>query len=288
MLANDTDPNGLSLSATLDQTTAHGTLVLDQNGSFTYTPQAGFVGTDSFTYTANDGTFSSAVTTAGIVVGSLNALTSPAQMLTELYVGYFDRAPDVGGLNYWLTNYNTPSTSSSPNPFYQNLGHAADSFADPGQTETVALYPFLANPSAATSAQLTNFVVSAYENLFNRMPDPTGEAYWINAINTHSVTAPQALLAFILGAQANDAQTIANKVTAGLYYYDLLAANNVAATVASDHAALSGVTFDPATVLASEATTNAFVLSAEQSSATSVSLVGQAGTSVLDHAVGSA
>jgi hypothetical protein len=143
----------------------------------------------------------------------------------------------------------------------------------------VALYPFLANPSAATSAQLTNFVVSAYENLFNRMPDPTGEAYWINAISTHSVTAPQALLAFILGAQANDAQAIANKVTAGLYYYDELAANNVNATQDSAHAALAPVTFDRATLLASEAATNAFVLSA-------VPLVGQAGTSVLDHAVG--
>ncbi|MHB8108284.1 MAG: hypothetical protein ACYDH4_12810, partial [Candidatus Cryosericum sp.] len=77
-----------------------------------------------------------------------------------------------------------------------------------------------------------------------------------------------------------DTQTIANKVTAGLYYYDELAANNVNATQDSAHAALAPVTFDPATLLASEAATNAFVLSA-------VPLVGQAGTSVLDHAVGS-
>jgi hypothetical protein len=80
--------------------------------------------------------------------------------------------------------------------------------------------------------------------------------------NDGPVSASQALLALILGALSNDAQTIANKVTAGLYYYDLLAANNVAATVASDHAALAGVTYDPATVLTSEATTNAFVQSA--------------------------
>jgi hypothetical protein len=99
--------------------------------------------------------------------------------------------------------------------------------------------------------------------------------------NDGPVSASQALLALILGALNNDAQTIANKVTAGLYYYDLLAANNVTATQVSAHAAFASVTYDPATLLASEATTNAFVQFA-------VSLVGQAGTSVLDHAVGSA
>jgi hypothetical protein len=306
VLANDTDPNGLSLSASLDQSTSHGTLVFNQNGSFTYTPQAGFVGTDSFTYTASDAALSSTVTTASIVVGSLNALTSPSQVLTELYVGYFDRAPDVSGLNYWLTNYNTPPAQSpgGVNLFYQNLGQAAASFADPHQTETVTLYPFLANPQAASYSAVVTFLNAAYGNLFNRTPDTLGEEYWATSIakslgipvpvfgnptidNDGPVAASQALLALILGAQANDAQTIANKVTAGLYYYDLLSANNVTATQVSAHAALSIVTSDPATVLASEATTNAFVLSAVHSSGASVSLVGQAGTSVLDHAVGS-
>ena len=35
---------------------AHGTLTLNADGSFTYTPTAGYTGTDSFTYKANDGT----------------------------------------------------------------------------------------------------------------------------------------------------------------------------------------------------------------------------------------
>jgi len=307
VLSNDTDPNSLSLSATLDQTTSHGTLVLNHDGSFTYTPQAGFIGTDSFTYTASDAHSSSVVTTASIVVGSLNALTSPAQQLTELYVGYYDRAPDVGGLNYWLNNYNTPPAQSpgGVNPFYQNLGQAAASFADPHQTETVALYPFLGNPSTANYSQVVNFVDSAYGNLFNRTADTFGEEYWATSIakslgiavpvfsnptidNDGPVSASQALLALILGAQGSDAQTIANKVTAGLYYFDLLAANNVTATQASANAALAAVTSDPASVLTSEATTNAFVHSAAHPSAASVSLVGLASASVLDHAVGAA
>ena len=35
---------------------AHGTLTLNADGSFTYTPAANYNGTDSFTYKANDGT----------------------------------------------------------------------------------------------------------------------------------------------------------------------------------------------------------------------------------------
>ena len=35
---------------------SHGTLTLNANGSFTYTPAANFNGSDSFTYRASDGT----------------------------------------------------------------------------------------------------------------------------------------------------------------------------------------------------------------------------------------
>ena len=56
ILDNDSDLNGDTLSATLDDTTDNGTLALDPDGSFTYTPDAGFTGVDSFTYFADDGT----------------------------------------------------------------------------------------------------------------------------------------------------------------------------------------------------------------------------------------
>src|SRR5262249_62013629 len=55
VLANDTDANGDALTAVLVSGPAHGTLTLNANGSFTYTPAAGYAGADSFTYKANDG-----------------------------------------------------------------------------------------------------------------------------------------------------------------------------------------------------------------------------------------
>ena len=49
-------------------TPAHGTVTLNADGSFTYTPAANYNGADSFTYTANDGTADSNVATVTITV----------------------------------------------------------------------------------------------------------------------------------------------------------------------------------------------------------------------------
>lgn len=56
LLANDADPDGTPLVASLLEGPQHGTLTINADGSFTYVPNPGFSGTDSFTYLANDGT----------------------------------------------------------------------------------------------------------------------------------------------------------------------------------------------------------------------------------------
>jgi VCBS repeat-containing protein len=72
VLANDSDPDGTTPTAVAiaaGPTTAGGTVTLNADGSFTYTPPAGFVGTDTFTYQATDGALSSAPATVTISVG---------------------------------------------------------------------------------------------------------------------------------------------------------------------------------------------------------------------------
>ncbi len=54
VLANDTDADGDSLAAVLVSGPANGTLTLNRDGSFTYTPNEGFTGTDTFTYLAEE------------------------------------------------------------------------------------------------------------------------------------------------------------------------------------------------------------------------------------------
>ena len=55
MLANDQDSDGGTLTATRVAPARHGTVVLNSDGSFTYTPNPGFAGLDSFTYQDSDG-----------------------------------------------------------------------------------------------------------------------------------------------------------------------------------------------------------------------------------------
>ena len=73
VLGNDTDPDsGTSLTAVLDANVTNGTLTLNANGSFSYTPGANFNGSDSFTYHANDGSLSSSPVTVSITVTAVN------------------------------------------------------------------------------------------------------------------------------------------------------------------------------------------------------------------------
>jgi VCBS repeat-containing protein len=72
VLANDIDIDGDTLNAVLVAGPSHGTLLLNPNGSFTYTPNADFNGSDSFTYQANDGEFNSTASTVHIVINPVN------------------------------------------------------------------------------------------------------------------------------------------------------------------------------------------------------------------------
>jgi VCBS repeat-containing protein len=72
VLGNDSDPDGNALTASLVAGPSHGTLTLNANGSFSYTPAANYNGPDSFTYRASDGTATSNVATVSITVNSVN------------------------------------------------------------------------------------------------------------------------------------------------------------------------------------------------------------------------
>jgi VCBS repeat-containing protein len=55
VLDNDTDRDGDTVTITEYTQPANGTVVLNPDGTFTYTPNADFNGTDTFTYTISDG-----------------------------------------------------------------------------------------------------------------------------------------------------------------------------------------------------------------------------------------
>lgn len=72
VLHNDSDPDGGTLQATVAEEPSHGSLELRPDGSFTYTPQLDFAGTDLFLYTAGSGVKTSQPVPVIIVVEEVN------------------------------------------------------------------------------------------------------------------------------------------------------------------------------------------------------------------------
>jgi len=92
VLANDADLNGDSLAAVLASSPIHGALTLNSNGGFVYSPDAGFTGSDSFTYRATDGKASSGAATVTILISEAGVLFSDN----------FSRPNDPGPLSPWI------------------------------------------------------------------------------------------------------------------------------------------------------------------------------------------
>lgn len=72
VLTNDTDGDSDPLTAVLVANATNGTVVLNADGSFTYTPNANYFGPDSFTYKANDATVDSSTAVVDITVDAVN------------------------------------------------------------------------------------------------------------------------------------------------------------------------------------------------------------------------
>jgi VCBS repeat-containing protein len=141
VLGNDTDADADTLTAVLVNTVAHGSLVLNANGGFTYTPAANYNGADSFTYRANDGLTNSGVATVSITVTPVNdapvannqSITMPEDTITNLVLTGSDidsavltyavlAGPTNGTLS--LLSTNTGAVTYTPTTNY----HGADAF----------------------------------------------------------------------------------------------------------------------------------------------------------------
>ncbi|WP_320073242.1 FG-GAP-like repeat-containing protein [Nostoc sp. MG11] len=85
VLANDTDADGDPLSLSIATNPANGTAVVNNNGTATnfsddfivYTPNASFSGTDTFTYTVNDGNGGTDNATVNLTINQVNFTGTP-------------------------------------------------------------------------------------------------------------------------------------------------------------------------------------------------------------------
>lgn len=83
VLKNDTDIENSPLTAILVETTQHGTLTLNEDGSFVYIPNPNYYGTDTFKYKANDGEDDSEIATVTI---NITSVVDPQPENTVIYI----------------------------------------------------------------------------------------------------------------------------------------------------------------------------------------------------------
>ena len=138
------------------------------------------------------------------MAGFLNSLPVASQ-LEGIYVGYFGRAADAGGLAYWEQVYSADIAKGLS--VDGTLTAIANSFAV--QAETVALYPFLAG-GPLTTTDLTTLVNQIYVNLFGATN--SGASYWVNQIHSGAVSLGAAVLAIENGAIGIDATVLTDRI----------------------------------------------------------------------------
>ncbi|WP_288096729.1 DUF4214 domain-containing protein [Pseudomonas sp.] len=136
-------------------------------------------------------------------------MTITQTKLAELYVSFFNRAPDSAGLAYWVDQLDKGILS---------LEDISRNWMSE-QPEGLAKYP-----STLTNA---DFISKIYQATLGRAPDAEGLAYWQNQLTNNSVGRDVFLAAVINGAKENsspqgvlDAATLSNKATAGLAFAD--------------------------------------------------------------------
>ncbi len=133
------------------------------------------------------------------------------QGISDLYVAFFNRAPDVGGLMYWFKEVMNGTWS---------VATIAQSFTD--QVEYKATYP--------DGLSNREFIETIYQNLFDREPDTAGWDYWENDLN-HGTPRNVFIYTVIQGAYAptggaSDRALLNNKHDVSLYYSEQLATHS--------------------------------------------------------------
>lgn len=108
------------------------------------------------------------------------------EAVVELYIAYFNRAPDAVGLFFWATAFDNGTS----------LDEMAALFID--QDETRATYP-----EGTTN---TAFAEAVYNNVLGRLPDTDGLNFWVRVLDDGDVARDALILEVLRGAKADPQQ----------------------------------------------------------------------------------
>lgn len=141
---------------------------------------------------------------------NLSALTAK-QAISAIYIGYYDRAADAQGMEFWLGQYNEFLDGAADGNAGMSLEDIATDFSTQYETRSpdFAGYSFFDTPSVASASA---FISNVYLNLFDRAPDAAGLAFWTDQLVTGNFAVGEIILKIIEGAQGTDQTKILNKI----------------------------------------------------------------------------
>ncbi|HEX7037010.1 MAG TPA: cadherin-like domain-containing protein, partial [Pseudomonadales bacterium] len=209
VLDNDSDPDGDLLTADLVSDVSNGTLTLNADGSFSYSPDGNFEGTDSFTYEARDGEGPSNTVTVTITVHPVNDAPAAAddnylvdedQTLSVASPGVLDNDTDADGdgLTAVLVS-DVANGTLTLNP------DGSFTYTPDGNFEGTDGFTYAAHDGDGPSNTAT---VTITVNPINDAPVAADDSYPVDEDQTLSVSAP--------GVLDNDTDVDGDELTAVL------------------------------------------------------------------------
>ena len=186
-------------------------VTINENGTISVTDRNGNEGTDTLTSVEN-----LAFTDRTLDMNTFSSLTQLSNeqfaALAEMYVAYFNRAPDAEGLFFWADQFAEGRTREQ----------IAERFFDQDEVRTIYTDP--SNTDA--------FVTAVYANVLGRKPDTEGFAFWKERLAEGDVTQDTFVLKIIESTKnnvgPNDIIYLSDKVDLGLYYSAIKGLSDVA------------------------------------------------------------
>ncbi|MGI6390025.1 MAG: SdrD B-like domain-containing protein [Kiritimatiellia bacterium] len=155
VMNNDSDLNGFDIAVVAHTQPAHGTLVLNADGSYTYTPEPDYYGSDSFTYTITN--FNGRADTATVYLTVLPVNDAPG------FTGGADQNLTVGAgaqtVPAWATNISKgPANESGQTLTFHVTNNNAALFSVPPSISADGTLTYTPAPNMSGIATVTVYL----------------------------------------------------------------------------------------------------------------------------------
>ena len=239
VLGNDSDVDGNPLSV-VNAVAANGSVVINPNGTITYTPNANFNGTDTITYTISDGMggFSTATVTVSVAPVNDPPVANPDQVTTDeespVTIPVLANDRDADGDPLTVTAASAPNgvvtinpdgtLRYAPNTNFFGTDTITYTVSDgrgglTTTTVTVVVRPVDDAPVARPDAATTNEDTPVSLNVLTNDSDPDGNPLTVvsaTAPNGSVVIGPDGRITYTPNANFNGTDTITYRVSDGV------------------------------------------------------------------------